>query len=251
MRDDRLPEIRPVVQLQKVGRRYAAGGGFIQVLQNVTLSINPGEVVAVVGPSGSGKSTLLNVAGLIDKPDTGIVIFADVISGDATVDSQTSQASLAALRRAGVGFVFQHFHLMSSLTVLRNAALPALLNRLDSPFDRARDLLHRVGLSHRLEHFPDQLSGGEMQRCAIARALVHSPRLILADEPTGSLDARSGGVVLDLLREASAELTGSALIIATHSAEAAKRAGRIIELATITDLEASSIVDGVISRTPA
>ncbi len=239
---DKTIAMVPVLKLVNVGRRYRSGDGFVSVLNDVNLSVAPGEVIAIVGPSGCGKSTLLNIAGLIDKPDSGTVVFDGV-----TIDAKTSQSSMAKLRRSGVGFVFQHFHLMNSLTVLRNAALPALLNHLDNPLDRARDLLNKVGLGHRLDHYPEQLSGGEMQRCGIARALVHSPRLILADEPTGSLDARSGAAVLDLLKEVSSASTKSALVIATHSSEAARRAARIVELAALSHDKTSSIVNQEVS----
>jgi len=226
----------PVLEFRNVTRTYESGSGesrtdSLSILSNVSLKILPGEVIAIVGPSGSGKSTLLNIAGLLDKPDAGEVIFADSNPNNCvTINAASAQALLAQLRRSSVGFVFQHFHLMSSLTVLQNAALPALLNHKPQPFERARVLLERVGLAHRLNYYPAQLSGGEMQRCAIARALVHAPRVIIADEPTGSLDSRSGLTVLELLREVSASVPGSALLIATHSAQVAKSASRIIEL---------------------
>lgn len=214
-----------VVAFENVGKEFVSGDTVISVLRSVSLAIFPGERVAIVGPSGSGKSTLLNLAALLDRPDSGNVIF----NGESITD-KTSEQSLAALRRTDVGFVFQHFHLLDSLTVLHNAALPGLLCGIPNAYERAEVLLTRVGLQHRLRHYPAQLSGGEMQRCAIARALIHRPRLIAADEPTGSLDGRSASAVLDLLQEVCAELPRTALLIATHSAEAAHHAQRIIEL---------------------
>ena len=217
----------PVISLCGVTRRFPAGDGFVTILDRVNLEIAAGEVVAVVGPSGSGKSTLLNILGLVDRPDEGSVTIAS-----ETVTAATSEDARARIRRRSIGFVFQHFHLIDSLTVLRNTALPAMLNGLSDPADRARELLNKVGLSARLDAYPYQLSGGEMQRCAIARALIHAPSLVLADEPTGSLDASSGAAVLELLMEvvSRAGSNRAALVIATHSAKAAGLAGRKVDL---------------------
>jgi ABC-type lipoprotein export system ATPase subunit len=192
-------------------------------LVDVDLTVTSGEVVAVVGPSGAGKSTLLHVAGGIDCVDAGRVCI------DGVDVSTLAATDRAALRRRSIGFIFQFFHLLPALSVAENVVVPMELDG-RRPDDRTTaDLLDRVGLGHRADHRPSELSGGEMQRAAIARALSMRPALILADEPTGNLDSVTGAAVIDLLLDQVAE-DGSALVLVTHDAAVAARADRVVEL---------------------
>jgi ABC-type lipoprotein export system ATPase subunit len=211
-----------VLSLESVSKRFHRGREEVVALADVTLEVAAGEFVAVVGPSGSGKSTLLHVAGGLDRPDRGRVL----VGGRDL--ARLSVGDRAGLRRRDIGFVFQFFHLIPTLSVAENVSLPLLLDgRRDG--DRVDALLERVGLGERTEHLPGELSGGEMQRTAIARALVAGPRLILADEPTGNLDSATGAEVFDALvgqvREASATL-----VMATHDGAMAGRADRVLHL---------------------
>jgi len=215
-------EATPVLGLDDVSKRFHRGREEVVALAGVTLEVESGEFVAVVGPSGSGKSTLLHLAGGLDQPDGGRVR----VNGRDLAD--TSVGERAELRRRQIGFVFQFFHLLPTLSVVENVSLPLLLDgRRDD--DRVAALLERVGLADRARHLPGELSGGEMQRTAIARALVAGPGLILADEPTGNLDSATGEEVFDALisqvREASATL-----VMVTHDATAASRADRTLRL---------------------
>ncbi len=215
-------EATPVLGLDDVSKRFHRGREEVVALAGVTLEVESGEFVAVVGPSGSGKSTLLHLAGGLDQPDGGRVR----VNGRDLAD--TSVGERAELRRRQIGFVFQFFHLLPTLSVAENVSLPLLLDgRRDD--DRVTALLERVGLADRARHLPGELSGGEMQRTAIARALVAGPGLILADEPTGNLDSATGEEVFDALisqvREASATL-----VMVTHDATAASRADRTLRL---------------------
>lgn len=212
-----------LLELVGVSKRYVQGGDEIVALDDVDLTIDDGESLALVGPSGSGKSTLLHLAGGLDRPDAGSVRLADRDMAALSVGER------AQLRRREIGFIFQFFHLVPGLTVAENVELPLLL---DGRRDRERqvpDLLERLGLSQRAGHQPGQLSGGEMQRTAIARALVARPRLVLADEPTGNLDSVSGALILDVLVAAVTE-AGCALVLVTHDAAAARRADRTLHL---------------------
>jgi putative ABC transport system ATP-binding protein len=213
----------PRLELRRVSKTYQNGGQPLEVLHEISLALEPATVTAFMGRSGCGKTTLLNLAGAIDFPTAGEVL----IDGRST--SSLSEAELTALRRRRVGFVFQFFKLLPTLTVLENVELPLLLARRSGVTDAARDRLRWVGLADKEASLPYQLSGGQMQRVAIARALVHSPDLLLADEPTGNLDTASGDQVLSLLRE-SAERFGATVLVATHSAEAAAIAGRRVHL---------------------
>jgi len=193
-------------------------------LDGVDLEVAAGEFVAVVGRSGSGKSTLLHVAGGLDVPDSGRVVF------DGRDVHTMSVSDRAALRRHDIGFVFQFFHLVPTLTVAENVRLPLMLDGRRPGRAASDEVLERVALGHRSDHLPGELSGGEMQRAAIARALVAKPRLILADEPTGNLDSATGAGVLDVLTAQVADV-GAAPLMVTHDEEAAGRASRVATLA--------------------
>jgi ABC-type lipoprotein export system ATPase subunit len=213
----------PVVVLEGAGKSYRRGDETVVALADATLSVAAGEMVALVGPSGCGKSTTLNLAAGVDRPDTGRVVVCGTDLGMA------GERELVALRRHTIGVVFQSFHLMPHLTVAENVALPlALAGARDDA--RVAELLARVGLTHRRGHYPGELSGGEQQRTAIARALVHRPRLLLADEPTGNLDSASGAEVLRLLDELRRR-ERAALLLATHDDRIAAVADRIVRMA--------------------
>ncbi len=208
--------------IENVGKEYPTRSGPLRVLSEVSLSLNRGEAVAVTGPSGSGKSTLLHIVGTLDRPTTGTVQL------DGTDPFALSESALAAFRNKHIGFVFQDHHLLPQCSVLENVLVPTLVN---PTADRAqlekdaRGLLDRVGLAHRLDHRPAELSGGERQRVAVARALIHKPMLLLADEPTGNLDSASARTVADLLAELHKQ-ENAILIVVTHSTELANTFAR-------------------------
>lgn len=204
----------PRLELRGVSKTYANAELPVEVLHEVCLIAEAGTVTALVGRSGCGKSTLLNLAGAMDFPTAGEVL----IDGRAT--AALSESELTALRRKRVGFVFQSFQLLPTLTVLENIELPLLLAGAPRATEAARERLRWVGLEEKAASLPYQLSGGQMQRVAVARALVHSPDVLIADEPTGNLDSASGDQVLALLREAATRI-GATVLMATHSAEAA------------------------------
>ena len=193
-------------------------------LSHINLEVARGEFISIMGPSGSGKSTLLNIVGLLDDPTRGLV----QIDG-ASVTGHTD-AALARLRNATIGFIFQSFHLVPDLSVLDNVEIPLLYRRMTGSQRRARvrEVLERVGLSARMEHFPAQLSGGQQQRVAIARALVGAPRMILADEPTGNLDSQMGAEIMALLEELNRE--GVTIVMVTHDPALAARTSRTVRL---------------------
>jgi ABC-type lipoprotein export system ATPase subunit len=195
----------------------------VEVLHDISLTADAGTITALVGRSGCGKTTLLNLAGAMDFPSAGEVL----IDGRAT--ASLSDAELTALRRTRIGFVFQFFQLLPTLTVLENVELPLMLAGARDSAGTARDRLRWVGLEEKAGSMPYQLSGGQQQRVAIARALVHSPELLIADEPTGNLDTASGDQVLALLRDAAARF-GATILMATHSAEAAAIAGTCVSM---------------------
>ena len=212
-----------MIELEGVTMSYDLEYGRLDVLSGVNLSIDAGETVAIVGPSGSGKTTLLVLLAGLEQPLSGSIR----IDGDdlALLDDD----ALADLRRDRIGIVFQSFHLVPSLTALGNVALPLDIAGKPGGSVAAREMLARAGLAGREEHYPMQLSGGEQQRVAIARALVHSPRLLLADEPTGNLDLRTGESIVDLLFGLNAD-TGSTLVMVTHDEAVASRCQRVIRL---------------------
>jgi putative ABC transport system ATP-binding protein len=210
----------PVVRTRAVARTYRRGAIDVPVLGGVDLEVAAGEWVAILGPSGSGKSTLLNILGLLDQPDAGVYELA----GEDVSD--VGDTRRAHLRNQRIGFVFQSFNLLPRTTALENVAAPLLYRgmRRAARLARARETLERVGLGERVDHDPTELSGGQLQRVAIARALVGEPALVLADEPTGNLDARSGAEVLDLFGDL--HRAGATLLIITHDPVVADRAGR-------------------------
>jgi ABC-type lipoprotein export system ATPase subunit len=213
----------PRLELRAVSKTYGNGGQPTEVLHGISLLPEPGTITALVGRSGCGKTTLLHLAGAMDFPTAGEVL----IDGRAT--GLLSDSELTALRRTRIGFVFQFFQLLPTLTALENVELPLLLARTPGANAMARDRLRWVGLEEKSGSLPYQLSGGQMQRVAIARALVHTPDILIADEPTGNLDTASGDQVLALLREAAAKF-GATVLLATHSAEAAAIADRRVHL---------------------
>lgn len=225
----------PGLQATGLTKSYSLGRRTLEVLRSVDLTVARGEFLALRGASGAGKSTLLHLLGGLDRPD----------AGEVTVGTQRlaalSATQLTLFRNRHVGFIFQSYHLLPELDALENVALPARMARVPAgdARTRARELLRRVGLAERLEHLPPELSGGEQQRVALARCLINEPDVILADEPTGNLDSRTGTAVLELLLELRAE-RGTTLIIATHDASVAARAQRVVEM-----------VDGRLAKAPA
>ena len=212
----------PLLELRGITKRYE--GADDDVLSGVDLVVNAGESVALVGPSGSGKSTLLNIIGTLDHPSAGSVkLEGQDVSG-------LDEKRLAGLRNSCIGFVFQLHHLLPQCTILENVLVPALVQGdMVSAEERGRELLDRVGLSHRLSHRPGQLSGGERQRAAVVRALINQPSLLLADEPTGSLDRAASDSIGELLAEINRE-QGVAVVTVTHATSLAERMGRVFEL---------------------
>jgi putative ABC transport system ATP-binding protein len=219
-----MPVPLPVVRTRAVARTYRRAAIAVPVLEAVDLELAEGEWVAVLGPSGSGKSTLLNILGLLDRPDAGIYELA----GEDVSD--VGDTRRAELRNRRIGFVFQSFNLLPRTSALENVAAPLLYRgvRRAARLARARDTLERVGLADRVDYDPSELSGGQLQRVAIARALVGEPALLLADEPTGNLDSRSGAEVLDLF--AALHQAGSTVLMITHDPNVAGRAQRRLVL---------------------
>ena len=206
-------------------RSYAGGEQKVDALRGLSLTLETGDFVAIMGPSGCGKSTLLQLCGAMDRPSSGQLLIAGSAPGEL------NDSALTALRRKQIGFVFQFFNLLPTLTIGENIALPLMLSGVPDKEaeSRARVAAEKVGIGHRFNHRPSQVSGGEAQRAAIARAVVHKPSLLIADEPTGSLDSASSSVVLDLLRELN-EKSGIAILMATHDAQVASAAKRILRM---------------------
>jgi putative ABC transport system ATP-binding protein len=213
----------PTLSLQNVTKDYLTDGQRVRALDEVSLEVDRGEFVALVGRSGCGKSTLLNLAGAMDFPSSGQVLL------DGVSTSAARDAELTRLRREKIGFVFQSFQLLHTLTVFENVELPLLLAGKPNARAAARERLAWVDLEGLGDRYPHQLSGGQMQRVAIARALIHGPSIVLADEPTGNLDTATGNVILELLRRVTRE-QNAATIIATHSVEAASLASVVVQL---------------------
>jgi ABC-type lipoprotein export system ATPase subunit len=213
----------PMVALENVSKDYITDGQPVRALQNISLTIERGEFAALVGRSGCGKSTLLNLAGAMDFPTSGRVLL------DGVDTSTLKDGGLTMLRRERVGFIFQSFQLLHTLTVFENVELPLLLAGKPNGRAVAREKLTAVELDGLGDRYPHQLSGGQMQRVGIARALVQSPAVLLADEPTGNLDTTTGNIILDLLKRLTRELN-TATVMATHSAEAAALADAVVRL---------------------
>ncbi|MDE6514159.1 MAG: ABC transporter ATP-binding protein [Muribaculaceae bacterium] len=212
-----------IITLSGINKIYYTDEIQTQALDNVNLSIDAGEFVSIMGPSGCGKSTLLNIIGLIDAPSSGQIEIA------GTDVRALSDKKLSAFRNRKLGFVFQSFHLINSLNVIDNVEIPLVYRGMGASERkaRAREVLERVGLSHRMNHMPSQLSGGQCQRVAIARAIAGNPEIILADEPTGNLDSRMGAEVMELLHGLNRE-DGRTIVMVTHNEEQARRTDRII-----------------------
>lgn len=219
-----MTPVPPLVEFRDVTRSFP-GPPEVQALKAATLTVEAGDYISIVGPSGSGKSTMLNLLGLLDRPSVGEYRLAGSLTGDLTEDER------AAVRARFIGFVFQSFHLLPRRSVLDNVLMPMLYSGVPrrEREARARAALTRVGLGHRIDFFPNSLSGGERQRVAVARAVVSSPQLLLADEPTGNLDQRTSGEVMELFEELNAD--GLTLIVITHDDAVARRAGRSIRIA--------------------
>jgi putative ABC transport system ATP-binding protein len=223
-RDEPPPVAGLAVALREVRKVHGDGEGAVVALDAVSVGLAEGSFTAIMGPSGSGKSTLLHVAAGLDRPTSGTVMF-----GNADL-SRLSERRLTILRREQIGFVFQAFNLLPSLTVTQNIALPLRLDRRRARRSDVREVAARVGLEKRLGHRPSQLSGGQQQRVAIARALVTRPEVVFADEPTGALDTRTGRGVLSLLREV-VDADGHTVVMVTHDPVAAAHADRVLLLA--------------------
>ena len=212
-----------IVKLEHVSRSFHRGDEVVLALADLSLSLAEGEMVALVGPSGCGKSTALNIVAAVDRPDGGTVRVCGIDVAAA------NEEDLVTLRRRRIGMVFQAFHLVPHLTVEENIALPLALDHRRDPA-RVSELIERVGLGHRRRHYPSELSGGEQQRTAVSRALVHRPRVLVADEPTGNLDSRTGSDVVALLDELRRD-EQAALLLATHDSKVAAVADTVLELA--------------------
>lgn len=212
-----------IIKLAEVNKIYRTDEIETQALENVNIEVEKGEFVSIMGPSGCGKSTLLNIVGLLDTPTSGTVEI------DSTVIGKMKDKDLAAFRNKKLGFVFQSFHLINSLNVTDNVELPLIYRHMSASERKARvkDVLERVGLSHRMRHMPSQLSGGQCQRVAIARAIVGNPEIILADEPTGNLDSKMGAEVMELLHDLNKK-DGRTIVMVTHNEEQAKLTDRIL-----------------------
>ncbi len=212
------------IAARELVKQYGTGDAAVRALDNVSLSVEPGELVAVMGPSGSGKSTLMHILAGLDQPTTGSAWIGD------TEVSALSDKELTAIRRRHVGFVFQFFNLLPMLTAEENILLPSRIAGHRPDPERVAAIIERVGIADRLGHRPSEMSGGQQQRVAVARALVGKPTVLFADEPTGNLDTRSGAEVLEILREA-VEIDGQTVLMVTHDAHAATIADRIVFLA--------------------
>src|SRR5436305_7387571 len=228
----------PLVEVRNVSKIYHLGGEEIRALDDVSLDIEPGEFISIIGPSGSGKSTLMHILGCLDTPSKGTIRLDGVMIHDA------SPRQLAGMRNRKIGFVFQFFNLLPKLNVMQNVELPMIYSGIGSKERRERSMaaLESVGLANRARHRPSQLSGGQQQRAAIARALVNNPRIVFADEPTGNLDSRTGEAILTLFRNLSQQ--GRTIALVTHDPEIAAVTPRRIE---IRDGKVAETVDATLA----
>ena len=211
-----------MIELKNIEKTYRRGVENVRALRGVNLTIDAGELMAIVGPSGAGKTTLLHILGCLDQPTNGDVIF------DGVNTASMPESQLVKIRREKIGFVFQQFYLIPGLSVFDNIALPLLFSKKPAERNKIEQLAEMVGLEHRLHHAPSQLSGGEMQRTAIARGLVNDPTVLLADEPTGNLDTENSEKIYAILRRLSNE--GLTTIMITHNVELAARAERTVKI---------------------
>ena len=214
--------VEPIIRLEQVTKEYPMGAETVRALRGINLRIEPNEWVAIMGPSGSGKSTLMNLLGLLDVPTAGQFWL------DGQEVARLAQSELARIRGRRIGFVFQTFELLARQTALQNVELPLTYSGGPDRRGRAAEALRRVGLADRMDHRPSQMSGGQRQRVAIARALVQRPALLLADEPTGNLDTRTGAEILDLFADLHNQ--GQTIVIVTHEPEVAARCKRVIRI---------------------
>ena len=214
----------PIMRLENVSKIYKMGEEKVYALNGINLDIHEGDLASVLGPSGSGKSTLLNMLGLLDPPSAGSIFL------DGIETTKLSEKGLAGVRGKKIGFIFQMFNLIPSLTVIQNVMLPAVIYESDPVKTRqkAKEILEKLGMGERLEHFPNQLSGGQRQRVAVARSLINDPEIILADEPTGNLDSKTGAEVLLMFKKLNEE--GKTIIIVTHDLHVAKLTKRTIKV---------------------
>ena len=213
-----------VISVENVHKKYALEDVTVSAVNGVSIAINRGDFIALMGPSGSGKSTLMNLIGCLDTPTEGKILL-----GKQDIQ-QLSESDLANIRGKKIGFIFQVFNIIPSLTALENVALPLVFQRTtrSTRLKKAREFLKQVGLQDRMQHLPSQLSGGQRQRVAIARALVNDPETILADEPTGNLDTKTGEEIMSLLTELNKQ--GKTIILVTHNPDLAQRANKILKL---------------------
>ena len=213
-----------MIELREVSRIFTVGGQEVRAMDRISLTIEPGEYLSIMGPSGSGKSTLLNTLGLLDTPDSGVYL----LEGQDVTGLNDKQ--LAATRSRTIGFIFQFFHLIPRLTAQQNIELPLLLAGVSrrERTERSSPLIEAFGLTDRRQHRPDELSGGQRQRVAIARAVINRPAVLLADEPTGNLDRHSGGEIIELMEGLNRD--GLTLVVVTHDPEIGERAGRHIRV---------------------
>lgn len=213
-----------IIELSDICKSYGRGEEEVQVLKNVSLSVASGDFVAIVGPSGSGKSTLMNTIGLLDTPTSGTYVL------DGVATEKLSEGQLATLRNKKIGFIFQQFNLLPRLTALENVELPLIYAGVSKSErrERAKRMLESLGMGERIGHRPNQLSGGQQQRVAIARALAGSPSLLLADEPTGALDSKTGAEVLELMIRLNEQ--GNTIVLITHDLQIAGHAKRVVSI---------------------
>jgi putative ABC transport system ATP-binding protein len=215
---------QPIIQLKDIKKHYATLDVITEVLKGITLTVNRGDFIAITGPSGSGKSTLMNIIGLLDSPTSGTYILNDSLTTGLPEDH------VALIRSKEIGFVFQSFNLLSRASALDNVILPSIYAGMPRKEreERAKELLEKVGLAERMNNHPNQLSGGQQQRVAIARALMNDPEIILADEPTGNLDTKSGDDIMRILKELNKQ--GKTIVLITHEPDIAKQAQKIIHV---------------------
>ena len=211
-----------MIELKEIVKKYRRGAEEVRALRGVHLSVDKAELLAITGPSGAGKTTLLHILGCLDQPTGGEILI------DGVDASRLPEAELVKLRRDKIGFVFQQFYLIPGLSVYDNIALPLLFSKKPASPEKITHLAKMVGLEHRLDHIPSQLSGGEMQRTAIARGLVNEPEILLADEPTGNLDSENSDKIFEILRSLS--LNGLTIVMITHNPDLASRANRIVHI---------------------